>query len=55
MEKGDTKGGICSGQWRYIQNKHFAEKAKVNDSSAIMETDILATVLLCKPWTLLIP
>lgn len=36
-----------------IQSKHFMEKAKFNDSSAIMETDNLATVVLCKPCTIL--
>lgn len=37
-----------------IQNKHFEEKAKFNDSSTIMERDSLATVVLCKPGTILI-
>lgn len=37
-----------------IQNKHYMEKAKFNDSSVIMEADIPATVALCKPYTILI-
>lgn len=36
-----------------IQNNHFVEKAKFNDSSAIMQTETIATVALCKPCTTL--
>lgn len=37
-----------------ILNKRLTEKAKFNDSSAIMETDSLATAALCKPCPILI-